>query len=294
MDEAEENNDDFRRNDYYNDESNFENNTTDNETNDKPHSAVDLPTGANHIQHDNSKAETISSSHSNTCFIEDSDRIMFHKSKLTVRDVVGNLRFGNLQEARKMLIEMIKNFAGPEFIDSNISNYKLSQIFYPLPDKITYHFYCHECSKKVLHSSLKNGMKGQKLICEEYKSEHIIRLSNPFYFINLDLEYQLRLLLESEEIVQYFIPKISNEDSGNANVMSDLNGSIWQKRIIKKYSIIITYVISPDGAPLFHISKRGFWPLQILLNKGFYIHNKGMKYPFLTKETEIRTHDSFV
>ena len=391
VDEAEENNDDLKRNDYYSDEYDFEDNTTHDETNDKPHSAEDLPTGANHIQHDNSKAEPISSSHSNTCFIEDSDRIMFQKSKLTVRDVVEmvvayNLRFGNSQEARQMLIEMITIFAGPEFIDFNISNYKLSQIFDPPPDKITYHFYCHECLKKVLHSSLKKGIKGQKLICEECKSEHIIRLSNPSYFINIDLEYQLRLLLESEEIVQYFIPKIPNEDSGNENVMSDVNDSILHKRIIEKYPIIITCVISTDGAPLFNISKRGFWPLQILLNnlpahlrfkfvllvglmivksepkpdlmnlfinefvkqairlnsegmkvnfvlenrevilhftpifvvadsvarpvlqnrlqyngyygcsycyhKGFYIHKKGMKYPFLAEEPETRTHDS--
>lgn len=29
---------------------------------------------------------------------------------------------------------------------------------------------------------------------------------------------------------------------------------------------MLTYIISTDGAPLFHISKRGFWPVQILLN----------------------------
>ena len=97
---------------------------------------------------------------------------MLEKSGQTVRDVIEmivaySLRFGDSNEARNMLIEMFKICAGLEFENVNFSNYKLAQVFDPPSDKTTFHFYCHKCTKMVLHSCTKKDIKGQILICKD-------------------------------------------------------------------------------------------------------------------------------
>ncbi|XP_043480430.1 uncharacterized protein LOC122510085 [Leptopilina heterotoma] len=150
--------------------------------------------------------------------------------------VAYNLRFGDSQEARQMLIEMIKIFA--------------------------------ECTDKVLYKSSKKGIKGKKVLCETCKMEHTLTLSNSNYFVGIDLEYQLQMLLENKETAKYFVPKDTDyhESKGNEKVIRDIDDSILHKTATGKYAATITYIISTDGAPLFHISKGGFWPLQIIIN----------------------------
>lgn len=99
----------------------------------------------------------------------DGDKVMFVESKITVNNVVEmvvayGVKYGLTQKARESLIEMLKIFAGPNFKDYKISNYKLAQVFNAPSDKISYHFYCHHCPKKdkLLHSSYKQDIKGQK------------------------------------------------------------------------------------------------------------------------------------
>lgn len=211
-------------------------------------------------------------SNKSSCKIDNGDKIMFEQSGITVNDVIEMivaycLRFGDSQEGRKMLIEMLKICAGPKFKNLNLSNYKLSKIFDPPPEVTTYHFYCNNCFEKVVHSSSKLGIKGQTLVCEQCKSKLIIKLSNPNYFVINSLEYQLQTLLENKEILQYFIDNSRTETCEiNGTKIDDISSSILYKRTIEKYSTTFTYVISTDGAPLFHVSKKSFWPLQIILN----------------------------
>ncbi|XP_051176161.1 uncharacterized protein LOC127291224 [Leptopilina boulardi] len=239
--------------------------------NDDDDDDIDFP--ERNSQHEEQQLPDQKPSDCKTTFIEDGDKIMFKQSGITVKEVVEmvvayNLRFGDSQEARQMLIEMIKIFAGPEFSNFNISNYSLSKIFDPPSEKIIYHFYCQKCTDKVLYKSCKKGIKGKKVLCETCKMEYTLTLSNPNYFVGIDLEYQLQMFLENEETAKYFIPKNTdcNSSKGNKNFMRDIDDSILHKSAIEKYAATITYLISTDGAPLFHISKRGFWPLQIILN----------------------------
>ena len=224
--------------------------------------------------HSDFKNEPINSEDARRSFsVEDGDRIMFEKSGQTVNDVVEmiiayHLRFGSSLEARKASIEMFKICAGPDFKHLNLSNYKLSKVFDPPSENINYHFYCGQCTKKILMSSEKKHIKGQFVLCNNCKIEHCMKLSNPNNFVLVDFEYQLRTLMENDEIAEYFNPESDKFLSTNTNTegIHDVHDSILYKNPIKPFHITITYILSTDKAPLFHISKRGFWPLQILLN----------------------------
>lgn len=144
------------------------------------------------------------------------DDVTFEQSGTTVNDLLEMvaaycLRFGDSPKGRSMLIEMLKICAGPKFKNFNLPNYKLSKTFDPPPNTISYHIYCNKCLKKVVHSSSKQKIKGQKSICEKCKSEFMIKLNNPNYFLINNLEYQLRTLFENKEILPHFIDNSTKE-----------------------------------------------------------------------------------
>ncbi|XP_051169417.1 uncharacterized protein LOC127286849 isoform X2 [Leptopilina boulardi] len=219
--------------------------------------------------------ETTESPKSNKspAFIDNGNQIMFEQSGTTVNDVIEMvvaycLRYGDSQKGRKMLIEMFKICAGPKFKNLNLSNYKLSKIFDPPPHVTTYHFYCNNCFEKVVHSSSKSEIKGQTSLCEHCNSNLLIKLSNPNYFVINNLEYQLQTLFKNKEILKYFLENSVKETCSIDNTtLSDVSSSVLYQRTIEKHSATFTYTISTDGAPLFNVSKRSFWPLQIILNE---------------------------
>ncbi|XP_051157257.1 uncharacterized protein LOC127279133 [Leptopilina boulardi] len=204
----------------------------------------------------------------------DGDKVMFVESKITVNNVVEmvvayGVKYGLTQKARESLIEMLKIFAGPNFKDFKISNYKLAQVFNAPSDKISYHFYCHHCPKKdkLLHSSYKQDIKGQKKKCETCNKENIISLGYPNFFVHVNLKYQLEMLLQNKEVADAVHLSIKNNTKNTLqNDIHDIQDSELYKETTQSKPNTLTYTISTDGAPLFHISKRGFWPLQILLN----------------------------
>ena len=126
--------------------------------------------------------------------------VMFKKSVTTVNDAVEMvvafcLQFGTSQKRRTKLFEMLKICADTNFEDLNISNYKLSKIFNPPPNVMNYNFYCDKCFKKVVFSSTKQCIRGQKSVCEHCKNEHLITLSNPNYFVTSCVRLLLFILL---------------------------------------------------------------------------------------------------
>ena len=157
----------------------------------------------------------------------------------------------------------------PQFETLKLSNYKLSQVCNPPPDKIFYHFYCDQCSKReeLLHSSVKKKIKGQSKVCSKCKKEHFIVLSNPHYFLTNDLKYQLRLLFDDKDIASIVAQELSTDSNETSDsVLRDMSDSELHKLAVQFDKETFTYTISTDGAPLFKMSKRSFWPLQILLN----------------------------
>lgn len=208
-----------------------------------------------------------------TCTDNDS-RIMFEKSGQTVRDVLEMvaaycIRFGSSHEARKSLLEILKICAGPAFEDLSISDYKFSEVFDPPCDKIKFHFYCNNCGDKVLFSSTKKEIKNQKFFCDACNIEQCVCLSNPNFFVTVDLEYQVRLLIENEELAKFFNPcsiDFFMNNVSETNILKDVQDSELHKKMFQSSSDSVSYTMSTDGAPLFNMSKRSFWPLQIIFN----------------------------
>lgn len=147
--------------------------------------------------------------------------IMFEKSGQTVTDIMEmivafSLKFGVSHEARHELLEILKICAGPGFQDLKISDYKLSQIFDPPSETINFHFYCNSCTTKIF-SSKKKDIKNQNMLCPSCSARHSISLSNPYIFLTVDLEYQLQLLINNDELANYFNPQYENFISANVN-----------------------------------------------------------------------------
>lgn len=207
-------------------------------------------------------------------FTDNYNRIMFEKSGQTVKDVMEmifaySLRFGSSNEARKALLEMLKICAGPEFKDFSVSNNKFSEVFDPPCDKIKIHFYCNKCLDKVLFLSTKKEMKNQMILCDSCNIKQWISLSNPNSFVTVDLEYQIRLLIENEELAKFFNPRSKDFyiiNISDDNMLRDVHNSKLHKQMFQSSSNCMSYTMSTDGAPLFNMSKRSFWPLQITFN----------------------------
>ncbi|XP_043472448.1 uncharacterized protein LOC122505079 [Leptopilina heterotoma] len=107
------------------------------------------------------------------------------------------------------------------------------------------------------------------ILCDTCNIKQCVSLSNPNSFVTVDLEYQIRLLIENEELAKFFNPRSKdfymNNVSGD-NILRDIQDSKLHKQMCQSSPNCISYTLSTDGAPLFNMSKRSFWPLQIILN----------------------------
>lgn len=195
--------------------------------------------------------------------------IMFDGHKLTVQVVLTMivafcLRFQISKIARAMLIQMISIFAGPRFENFSFSDYHISKMFDP-PDKtMIYNYFCSNCNKKIVYSTSKKKFKKGTYTCEECKNKMNITLNSKNYFISVDLEYQLKLLLSQSDIEEHII----NHKPVNYETVGDIYSSDIYKQIAEKHTNIqlTTFNFSTDGAPLTKSGKRGFWPLQVIIN----------------------------
>ncbi|XP_043461907.1 uncharacterized protein LOC122498289 [Leptopilina heterotoma] len=96
---------------------------------------------------------TAESSYTNTSMFNQGEEIMFDNSGTTVNDVIQmivaySVRFGSTHQQRDWMLEMFKICAGSRFDHIKLSNYQISKVCDPPPDKIVYHFYCDQCLQK--------------------------------------------------------------------------------------------------------------------------------------------------
>ena len=100
-------------------------------------------------------------------------------------------------------------------------------------------------------------------------------LGSPNYFIGIDLEYQIKLLLTNVDVKKALLDytKVIRENvEDGLNAIRDVyDGQLYRKirELIRSdgTSLIITLRFNTDGAPLFHSSKKSFWPLQGFVNE---------------------------
>ncbi|XP_051170591.1 uncharacterized protein LOC127287612 [Leptopilina boulardi] len=207
-------------------------------------------------------------------FLESNNTLMFPQSGLQVNDVIEMLmgyfiQFGLVEEARIKLINIIKILAGPLFKNLEISNYMLNKVMDAPPDNVIFHYYCKECEKEVVHSSVKSGIKGQKKICQQCQSKNKITLNNNKYFLTVNFEYQLQLLLKNKEIRDHLVGTVyGNNKRDETSDIRDIQDSKLYKETKIKFPNTITYNLSTDGAPV-SMGKSGvrsFWPLSVIIN----------------------------
>lgn len=207
--------------------------------------------------------------------------IMFESSNISVWEVFNMIqamsrRFKFSGEVQQSVLEFTKILAGPKFENFNTTKYSMNKIYNPPDDRKTYVFFCPVCNT-VLHDPIEKQNMTNKTtaICEKCSKNYLLTMSSDNYFISVDLAYQIRLILENEEIeraIKENVHQIRNQSS-DANTISDVYSSSRYMNcdyIAEKQDnnvIVLTLNVNIDGAPLFNTSKRSLWPIQAIINE---------------------------
>ena len=164
---------------------------------------------------------------------------------------------------------MILLLAGPQFENFKMGNYLLSKLFDSPDYAIVYNYFCNKFNE-VLYSTSKKKFKKCTLTCLKCNLEQHFTLKSKNYFISLDLEYQLKMLIDKkEEYEELFKPRCDTTNTDNL-IRDVYDGDLYKQINIPPCNdndtVYVTYNYSTDGAPLTKSGKRGFWPLQIIIN----------------------------
>ena len=153
------------------------------------------------------------------------------------------------------------------FHSMNVNNYILYHNSDPHSHKISFHFYCQKCERELIYSSVEKGIKNQKKQCPNCNEENILSLSNENFFLSVNFEYEIRFMLEhKKQFRDSIIKKLqSTNEADNNNLIRDIHDAHLYKETNRLFPNTICYIIRTDGAPLHHCSKRGFWPLQVII-----------------------------
>ncbi|KAJ8677239.1 hypothetical protein QAD02_013026 [Eretmocerus hayati] len=152
--------------------------------------------------------------------------VMFPASNMTVEDISNMvqaiyLRHKISKAARNAFLELIKTIAGPEYKHISISEYYVSKFSKPKNDNKTYKFYCSECFKTISEPLLKaNIRKSSPGKCDSCEKGCNLSTKNNNFYINMDVEYQLRTLLENQDILNSLLDSVGNIKERN-NKISD-------------------------------------------------------------------------
>lgn len=165
--------------------------------------------------------------------------VMFERSNICVEDVFNMaqsiyLRYNVSQSTRLAMLNMAKIFAGPEFKNLNKNNYYTSKFYKPSGEKKMYTFYCSECKVPVLEHIPKSQLQNKTHVqCLECLKQVSLSTSSSNYFINIDVEYQLRTILQDNEILQTVLQNARQARASRnqeVNCISDMkNGEIYKK-----------------------------------------------------------------
>ncbi|XP_051175620.1 uncharacterized protein LOC127290858 [Leptopilina boulardi] len=203
--------------------------------------------------------------------------IMFPSAALCVSDVLFMilgfcLRFSLSDSAQMSLFELVKALAGPKFENWRLSKYMFSQLCDAPDNVIKYNFYCTTCSVGLLPCTTKKKFKKSTTTCSKCGQKFKLSMSSTNYFISVDLEYQLKLLFSNVDVKNALIKyhkKIRKNVNDGSNVIRDVfDGQLYKNIInLSNEDLTITLSFNTDGAPIFHSSKKSFWPLQCFINE---------------------------
>lgn len=116
----------------------------------------------------------------------------------------------------------------------------------------------------------------QNIICRNCKQNNLVSFESENRFLKIDIKHQIQTLLNKKNILKELINKTCTTKSMNCDnfpICDIHDGKLYKNNIncaksnSKRTSLILSYNLSTDGAPLFNSSKRSFWPLQISINE---------------------------
>lgn len=206
--------------------------------------------------------------------------LMFKESNLTVHDVLNMIECLYLQhnlthEFRDALIGYTKFLAGPEFERLNLNDYYMSQFFKPKEDVKTYTFFCPDCnialSEPLIKSKLSNKLSVKCKICSK---DYVLSTTKNNFFINIDVEYQIRCLLKNEKIFDMIITSaLKAQEDRKKDVPSyrDVHdGQLFRENEFfknkKDNDIVLTANVGSDGGAMFEKPKSALWFISLMLN----------------------------
>lgn len=202
--------------------------------------------------------------------------MMFAAANLKVHDVMTmirafELRHGLTLTARQDLLQLIKILAGPAFEEWNVSNYNISKMYDPPADKIVYTFYCSSCNIILIEPIVSCDFTNCNAVCQRCKENYFLSTACSNYFTTIDMRYQLETLFKDKNIVDSLLNNVSqirrnlcNDDDSISDIY---DSQLYKKALGNADELTLTYNFNTDGAPIFHSSKKSFWPMFFLLNE---------------------------
>ena len=107
-------------------------------------------------------------------------------------------------------------------------------------------------------------------ICSQCEERYQISPNSSNYFLSINVEYQICILLENDNIRESVLNNVENMDTRlqETNNISDVYDSHLYKDIAKgkKYKVL-TFNFNTDGFPVFQSSKISVWPVLLILKE---------------------------
>lgn len=209
---------------------------------------------------------------------------MFEESNLSAKDIMDALQAVKIkhkfsQEAVSDLFEMTKLFAGPRCTDFNITNYHSKNYKKDPEIKKLYSFYCPEDAVLLVELLTKEEIRKQKkTVCTICQKEYLLDTSKNNYFINLDLEYQIRSMLSEKDVFEAVLKnhekykkRAKEGANGNLEIRDIFDAELYKRNTYihcrDKNEIVLTINGNADGGKMFHKTKYSLWLLTCQLNE---------------------------
>lgn len=166
------------------------------------------------------------------------------------------------------LIAFVKVLAGPRFEHWNPSLYHRSKIYDPPSDKVHVNFYCETCNAILVTKELKNQKKKESVVCKKCRKNYNISLDCSNHFLTIDIEYQIKLLLNHPRLQLSLIQNLSKiKINRNSGCITDIYDTELYRKLQSKLPGTLTFNCNTDGAPVFKHTKKSFWPIQLYINE---------------------------
>lgn len=184
------------------------------------------------------------------------------------------------------IIEYTKILAGPHFTEFSLSDYYMKKVYNPIDHTSLYTFYCPEDDKVLIELVTKEELNRIKNIaCPACKKIFSFDSTNKNYYINIDLEYQIKSLLVDPNILDHVIETYDSRkhmfqknnckthDASNTITYSDIfDGEIYKRNQFihvrnSKRDVVLTMCINIDGGTMFHKTIYALWPILSQINE---------------------------